>query len=408
MKSGLRRQFRKILNHPNVSYFGNIKLGDQADISIDELQELGFSAVLVTVGAQKAKSLKLPGEDLEGVYHAKEIVSHFNLLPPYSTQSYPLGNSTAIIGVGNVMVDVTNLAVHSAGVKEITAVARRSVADVKFSKKEFSSIYPYMKNSLFSEEIKRITPRMKTAGQSVEDACTFIHSAYSSTEPKNPDTLFRFRFLSQPVEIVGKDGKVTGLLMEDTIMKPGAGGKRISVVGTGHKTLLECDSVVFCIGNDHDPKLGLPLNKWMEYAAAPNPRFPVDGISYESYDPTTDKTLDGVFIAGWAREPNKGLVGNSRKDGDNAACSIAKYLGTLSINEQNDPIEALSKKLDNLDKPYINHHDLMKLESIESDIAEQKYLAYFKFSTNEEMLAAINQKDYQNKKLTHDKLLILN
>jgi len=393
MKSGLRKQFRTILDEPNVHYFGNIKLGEQADISLEDLRELGFSAILFTVGAQNMKSLGLPGEDLGGVYHAKEIVSHFNLLPPYSTQAYPLGDKVAIIGVGNVMVDITNLAIHSAGVRKITAVARRSAADVKFSRKEFSSIYSYLDTPAFNAEIERITGIMHSAGQDVNEACTYIHSAQSKAEPASEESIFNFRFLSQPVEIVGdENGRVRGLLLEDTTLKLRKDGGKLSAVGLGTKRLLECDSVVLCIGNDHEPELGLPMNKWNEFAAAPNPRFPINGISYESYAPQGDEILSGIFVAGWAREPNKGLVGNSRKDGINAANAITEYLHTLPAGSGNiDPIEALRQKLDASNKHYIDSKDLEQIETVEQNFAHHEQLKHYKFKTNEEMLSIVGK-----------------
>src|SRR5512140_2353242 len=52
MKDGLRAQFRKILALPNIYYYGNLMIGRQADIRLDELQAMGFGAILVSVGAQ--------------------------------------------------------------------------------------------------------------------------------------------------------------------------------------------------------------------------------------------------------------------------------------------------------------------------------------------------------------------
>ena len=68
MKEGLRKQFRHVLDMPNIDYYGNITFGTRGDLTLAGLRSLGFDAVLVTVGAQGTKSLNLPGENLEGVY----------------------------------------------------------------------------------------------------------------------------------------------------------------------------------------------------------------------------------------------------------------------------------------------------------------------------------------------------
>jgi ferredoxin--NADP+ reductase len=84
MKEGLRNQFRQILALENLHYFGNVLIAENGDLSRTDLRQLGFQATLVTTGAQGTKWLGLPGEHLRGVFHAKDIVYHYNLLPPYS------------------------------------------------------------------------------------------------------------------------------------------------------------------------------------------------------------------------------------------------------------------------------------------------------------------------------------
>src|SRR5512142_1781433 len=74
MKEGLRNQFRQILASPLLDYYGNVTVGEQGDLTLDDLREAGFQALLVTAGAQGTKWLGLPGEDLTGVYHAKDLV----------------------------------------------------------------------------------------------------------------------------------------------------------------------------------------------------------------------------------------------------------------------------------------------------------------------------------------------
>jgi ferredoxin--NADP+ reductase len=78
MKEGLRKQFRQTMELPNLDYYGYVTVGAQGDLTLDELRGFGFDAILVTAGAQGTKSLGLPGEELEGVYHAKDVVYFYN------------------------------------------------------------------------------------------------------------------------------------------------------------------------------------------------------------------------------------------------------------------------------------------------------------------------------------------
>ncbi len=91
MKEGLRKQFQQILEMPTVHYFGNVVIGRKGDLTLDDLQALGVDAIVVTAGAQGTKWLGIPGESIpKGVYHAKDIVYHYNKLPPYSQKEITL------------------------------------------------------------------------------------------------------------------------------------------------------------------------------------------------------------------------------------------------------------------------------------------------------------------------------
>ncbi|HEY7183225.1 MAG TPA: FAD-dependent oxidoreductase, partial [Blastocatellia bacterium] len=99
LKEGVRIQFRKILADPRLHYFGHIKVGVQADLTLDELREiLNPSAVVVACGAQGTKALGIPGDSAEGVYHAKDLVYYFNGLPEFSRRDFRIGERVAIIG----------------------------------------------------------------------------------------------------------------------------------------------------------------------------------------------------------------------------------------------------------------------------------------------------------------------
>jgi ferredoxin--NADP+ reductase len=136
MKNGLRAQFHQVLANPNIEYLGNITVGGNADISLTQLESMGFDAILVTAGAQGTKWLGLPGEDLTGVYHAKEVVYHYNRLPPYSQKKLAIGKRVAVIGGGNVMLDITHYLIADRNVVEVIAVIRRGPNYIKFDSKE--------------------------------------------------------------------------------------------------------------------------------------------------------------------------------------------------------------------------------------------------------------------------------
>jgi ferredoxin/flavodoxin---NADP+ reductase len=129
--------------------------GREADISLDQLRAMGFQAILVTAGAQGTKWLGLPGEDLKGVYHAKDLVYHYNQLPPFSQKVFHIGRRAAIIGVGNVMTDIARFLIKQAEVEEIIVVARRGPGEIKFERNELQEIVANLDMKDFEAEVRR-------------------------------------------------------------------------------------------------------------------------------------------------------------------------------------------------------------------------------------------------------------
>ena len=107
----------------------------------------------MTAGAQGTKWLGLPGEDLEGVYHAKDVVYFYNNLPPYTQKSYLFGKRCAVIGAGNVMLDITHFLSRELKVEEVIAVVRRGPAEVKFDKKEMEYVIANLDLAALDAEI---------------------------------------------------------------------------------------------------------------------------------------------------------------------------------------------------------------------------------------------------------------
>lgn len=389
MKNGLRKQFRRIMEEEGIAYFGNVTIGEQADMSLTDLEDCGFDAILVTVGAQGTKWLGLPGEELKGVYHAKDLVYHYNRLPPYSRQQFDIGKRVALIGVGNVMLDIAHWTIRDLKVDEVIAVARRGPAEVKFTLKEFEITSGNLDLAAFDAEMARCRPIMEAVGQDVEGAKAMILKSRDKAYEPISDTHFLFDFLASPTRMIGDDsGRVIGLEVEDTTLIPK--GDDTKAKGLGTHRVLDVDTVVFCIGDRVDGDFGLPLT-WNEFAKNPNPRFPQDGFSYEAYDPENHRSLEHVFLAGWAREASSGLVGAARKDGTNGAKAVLEYLAALPAGSGSAG-ERFAEKVGGLDHPILTTGHWAILDAIEQEEAETRGLPSFKFSTNEEMFEALAER----------------
>jgi len=391
MKEGLRRQFREILRSPAIHYFGNVVVGRQGDLTLEDLRDLGCQAILVTVGAQGTKWLGLAGEKLRGVYHAKDIVFHYNQLPPFSEEDFYIGQHVAIVGVGNVMMDITHWLIREMKVADVVAVARRGPAEVKFTKKEILPVICHINHDLLDAEIQRVSPAMEAVGQDPAAARQFILSAADKGIPPTSNTRFRFEFLASPSSILGDStGTVCGLEVEDTKLVPANGDTKARGLGT--KRVIEVDTVIFCIGDKVDDSFGLPT-EWGEFIKNPTPRYPMEGNSYEAFDPASGQPIEDVFVAGWSRKASDGLVGVARKDGTLGAQALMQYLAATepaSAADVDTIAAEVLRRLSALSKRVVSKADWQQLEAAEQAEAQRRGVEEFKYSSNQEMLAAID------------------
>ena len=211
-----------------------------------------------------------------------------------------------------------------------------------------------------------------------------VLEALPKGDPRVGSTRFRFEFLSSPSRMIGQDGKVAQLEIEDNALELKNG--QVKARGTGNKRLLDVDTVIFAIGDKVDESFGLPVES-SEFVKDPVPRFPLEGHSYEAFDPATSEPIADVFMGGWSRNASSGLVGLARKDGISAARVVQMYMDTLP--GAHPDMAALAARMNALPKPVITIDELKKLEGVEEAEAAKRGLPEFKFTTNDEMLKAI-------------------
>ena len=376
MKEILRNQFRTMLENPKLDYYGNVLIANNGDFTFDELRNFGFDAILVTAGAQGTKWLGLPGEELDGVYHAKDVVYGYNSLPPYSQKKFRIGKRCAIIGAGNVMVDVARHLLQKKKVDEVIVVNRRGPGEVNFTKDEMKHIISHLDLDAFEQEMQRTLPILQAVNQDPEIGRKKVLESLAKADPKiaDADGKLHFDFLASPTAMIGENGEVVKLEVEDNILVDKNG--QIGAKGTGIKRTIDVDTVVFAIGDTIDDSLGLQTSK-NEFVQQREPRFPIDGVSFETPE-------ERVFIGGWARKASNGLVGYARRDGTNAAKAVWQFLQT--VQPKGTDADAVDAKIKGLDKPVISKDDVKRLEAVEAEEAKRRGLDFFKCSTNEEML----------------------
>ena len=390
MKSGLRKQFEKVLSLPNVHYYGHVPVGKDMPISIEFLRQFCPAALVFGVGAQGAKKLGLAGEEARGVYSAKDFVYFYNQLPPFASQDFSVGKKVAIVGMGNVMVDIARWLIVDApdcGVEEVTVIARRGPLEAKFDEKEFDHIQMHLDRAAFRKELQRVKPAMEAVGQDAAKIPqeTFVSLA-KSPEKAAISPRLTFHFLTSPSAIIaGPDGRIARLVLSenDLVLRDG----NISAKATDRKMEIDVDTLIFAIGDKHDPSLGLPYGSSGYVTNASGTHA---AASYEVFDHVQNSVCGGDFVVGWARKPSDGLVGIARHDGEVGASHVIEYLQKAPA-QNSASVPEFESALKQKGIVFVPKADLRWLTAAEQAEAQKRSLQRYFFADDDAMLKAIER-----------------
>jgi len=392
LRGGLKKQYWELLERPNIHYFGNVSVGKDRDLTVEDVRELGASAVVFTVGAQGTKAIGVEGDSAKGVYHAKDVVYHFNRLPGFGDRPFDMGKHVAVIGAGDVMVDIAHWLIRYKKVERVTAVVRRGPVERKYNPKEIRAVCANMDIEGIKNEFDRIRDRMAAVGQNADDVFKGLTDEFTKCEPKVSDTKMGFQFLASPKRIlVDNDNRMRGLEMEDN--KLGPKGEDTVAVGLKQYYEFPCDSVVFAVGDKVDETVGLPYKGGMFVTNPNKTENEPDDALFQAYDETAGKVVEGVFLAGWSRKASEGLVGVAKRDGDWCAEVVERYLAEKrSSNNAKAVLEKLRGVLEDRKSRPVDVKGLRVLEEAErSHREESDCIGDFKYASNQEMMTLIER-----------------
>ena len=238
------------------------------------ISEMGFDAVFIGVGAGYPSFMGIPGESLNGVLSANELLTRCNLMRAREFPSYDtpidLGRRVAVIGAGNTAMDAMRVSLRL-GAEKVLCVYRRTKSEAPARAEE-------------------------------------IHHAEQEG--------IEFHWLTAPLEILSDGNKrVRGMRCQKMELgEPDASGRRRPVPVPGSEFEIECDVAVYAIGTNANPILGqtskLALNK----------------RGYIAVDDSLATSIDGVF-AGGDIVTGAATVIEAMGAGRKAARAMKAYLG---------------------------------------------------------------------------------
>ncbi len=113
------KALRRVLSQDDIRFFGNVNYG--TDLKLDDLQQF-YDAVIFATGANKDRPIQIPGIDLRGSYGAADFVSWYDGHPDVHTE-WPLeAESVAVLGAGNVALDVARMLAKTADELLVTEI----------------------------------------------------------------------------------------------------------------------------------------------------------------------------------------------------------------------------------------------------------------------------------------------
>jgi ferredoxin/flavodoxin---NADP+ reductase len=326
---------RKVLEHDSVSFVGGVHLGD--DVTRDELLA-SYDAVVYATGAMRDRRLGIPGEDLAGSVAATDFVNWYSGHPDISPGKYALdAESVAVIGVGNVAVDVARILIRnpedlretdisqpvletllSSKVREVHMIGRRGPAQAKFTTKEMRELGELAGVDVVVGDGEADLDAFDPTGESARLAENDRHvrgnykviSDWAARGPSGADRRLTMRFWLRPTELHGTNC-VSGLTVERTRLDEN--GK---LVGTGQTETLDVQMVLRSVGYQSVPLPGVPFDE--RSSIVPNAEGRVLG---------PDGTpLPGEYVAGWLKRGPTGVIGTNKSD---AAETVRALLADL-------------------------------------------------------------------------------
>ncbi|WP_297189066.1 FAD-dependent oxidoreductase, partial [uncultured Corynebacterium sp.] len=309
---GIIKSLHKVLDQPQIKLLGNVEIGK--DVTVEELRDY-YDAIIFATGATGDRDLNIPGIDLEGSRGAAEFVGFYDGNPNFQREWDLTAPHVAVIGVGNVALDVARILAKTADELHVTEIpdnvyeglganaadevhifGRRGPGNAKFTPLELKELdhSPTIEVIVDPEDIiyDEAAEQARRDSKTQDLVCQTLEQ-YALREPKNaPHKLF-IHFFEAPVEIVDDGtGKVAKLKTERQEYD-GKGGIR----GTGKITEWDVQAVYRAVGYRSDEVKGVPFDH--RSAVIPN-----DGGHV--IDSATRDRVPGLYTTGWIK---RGPVG---------------------------------------------------------------------------------------------------
>jgi ferredoxin--NADP+ reductase len=386
---------------PGFRFFGNVELG--ADITVKDLKRY-YHQIVYTTGAQTDRYLNIPGIDLNRSHAATHFVAWYNGHPDFRDLEFDLSQeSVAVIGIGNVAVDVarilcrtheelheTDIADHAlqalkeSKVKDVYMLGRRGPAQGAFTAPELKELGEMKDADVVILEEEAALDDLSLA--SMEDADRAqerkveILQHFAAQKPSGASRRLHLRFLVSPTEIFGdeNEGVQSMRLVRNELYATEAGTLRPKA--TNKFEDLDVGLVFRSIGYRGIPIYGVPYNdNWGV----------IYNVAGRVIRPETKEFLVGEYAAGWIKRGPSGVIGTNKPDAVETVENMVKDFRVGKFMKPSEPDASALEQLIRLRQPdYFSYEDWLFINDLEKERGAAIGRPRVKFTTIEEMVEA--------------------
>lgn len=393
--------YERTAQDPRLRYFGAVKAGK--DVSVAELAER-HDAVIWAVGCESDRHMGIPGEDLQGSHSATEFVGWYNGHPDHRHRRFDLSvESVAVVGVGNVAMDVTRIlardpeelartdiagyaldALRESRVKTVWLLGRRGPAEAAYSPGEIEEIGLLGAASLVVDpkeaEVDEVS-KGELADPESKKKTEYVQ-AVAKAGGRHKDRQVRLRFRVSPVELLGEGGRVKAIKLEkNKLVSDGKGG--VKAVGAGEFETHPVGLVLRSVGYRGIAVPGLPFDE--KSGHVPNEAGRVTGGPGQP-------VLPGQYVVGWAKRGPSGLIGTNRADSVATVKALLEdWKGGKLPSRADVSLDATLSLMKSKGLRPISFSDWQKLDKLERERGAKTGKIREKFTSVEEMLAALSE-----------------
>lgn len=342
----------EVLVNPRIRLRCNVEIG--RDVEIDELRA-AYDGVIVATGADLDVALDIPGIDLLGSFGAADFVAWYDGHPD-APRTWPLAaESVAVLGAGNVALDVTRiLAKHASALthtdtpdavldqlvasplRDVHLFARRGPADVRFSAMELRELAEQddvdvivdPEELALDEHAERMVAQFSQRRIIVR---TMTEWAAVDPATRTASRRIHLHLRQRPVRLLGTDS-VTGIEMERT-----ASDELGRMVGTGELLHYDVGAVYRAVGYRSTPVPGMPFDTTL--GVVPH----IEGRVVDA----EGVPIPRLYATGWIKRGPVGLIGSTKSDAAQTIGHVVDDLGSVELEARDDdPIAHLSHAVD--------------------------------------------------------------